>query len=173
MPDTPSPLTALLAAPTVLLAGTDVEIRLLLGRSLLNEMLAAGPSDGGVEEMMLDPEANNLVNMHLTLHAPIVGQVRRKLVLQPGAPVSFPDQPWLNFEITDGFRFIDKPVIKLMQGQLAEKLPAGVELTADYLRFHVPALLTAAGYQQFVPLIKSLRLTSEANQFVVNLHLVA
>jgi hypothetical protein len=59
----------------------------------------------------------------------------------------------------------------MMQGQIAEKLPKGIELSADYLRFHVPALLTAAGYQKLVPLIKQLQLRSEANRLVIDLHL--
>ena len=68
---------------------------------------------------------------------------------------------------------MDKPIIKLMQGQIAEKLPRGIELTSAHLRLHVPALLTAAGYQKLVPLIKHLQLRSEANRLVLELHMVA
>jgi hypothetical protein len=101
----------------------------------------------------------------------VIGLVKRRITLRPGGPVVFPQQSWLHFDITDGFRFMDKPIIKMMQGQIAEKLPKGIELSADYLRFHVPALLTTAGYQKLVPLIKQLQLRSEANRLVIDLHL--
>lgn len=122
---------------------------------------------------MLDPDEGNLAHLHLEVKAPVIGSVRRRLTLRPAGAVSFPDQPWLQIDITDGFRLLDKPIISLMQGQITEKLPRGIELTSGYLRLHVPALLTAAGYQALVPLIKRLQLTSKANQLVLTLHLLA
>lgn len=160
MPELPAPLQALLTDPRRHLAGTDLRVDLALGRNLLNEVLAARPAGTPVEELYVDPEGDNLFNLHLAVRAPVVGNVRRKITFQPGPAVSFPDQPWLTLRITDGFRLLDKPVIKLMRGQLAERLPAGVELTSDYLRLHVPALLTAGGYQSLVPLIRQLALVS-------------
>ncbi|WP_020569258.1 hypothetical protein [Neolewinella persica] len=173
MPDLPPPLQTLLNNPQAHLEGTDVRIDLSLGRTLLNEVLAARPADTPVEELFLDPENDNTVNLHLEVKAPVIGLVKRRITFRPGGPVVFPSQPWLHLEITDGFRFMDKPIIKLMQGQIAEKLPRGIELTSDHLRLHVPALLTAAGYQKLVPMIKHLQLHSEANCLVIELHLVA
>lgn len=169
----PAPLQALLKAPAEHLAGTDMVVRLPLARALLNEVLDARPADTPVKELLLDPEAGNLVNLHLAVHAPVIGSVRRKITFRPGAAVAFPAQPWLQLDITDGFRMFDKPVIKLMQSQIAERLPKGIELTSDHLRLHVPALLTSAGYQSLVPLIKKLQLTSEANVLILHLHLKA
>jgi len=167
MPNLPEPFATILADPAAHLGGTDLTFELPLGRNLLNEMLDARPAGTPVEQLLLDPEAGNLVNLHLQVQAPVVGNVRRKLTLRPGPAVSFPDQPWLQIDITDGFRLFDKPIIKLMQGQIADKLPRGIELTSNHLRLHVPALLTSAGYQKLVPLIQQLRLRSEANRLVV------
>lgn len=169
----PPPIQALLAAPQAHLGGTDTKLILPIDRNLLNEVLAARPADVPVEELLLDPEAGNLINLHLEVKAPVLGSVRRRITFRPGPAVSFPDQPWLHLEITAGFKMFDKPIIKLMQGQIAARLPRGIELTSNHLRLHVPALLTAAGYQQLVPLVKSLQLSSEANKLILQIHLVA
>ncbi len=173
MPTLPPPIQALLASPQAHLVGTNMKLTLPLSRNLLNEILAARPADIPVEELLLDPEAGNLFNVHLEVKAPVLGSVKRRISFRPGPAVSFPDQPWLHFDITDGFRLFDKPIIKLMQSQIAERLPRGIELTSNYLRLHVPALLTSAGYQQLVPMIKSLHLRSEANRLVIEAHLIA
>lgn len=173
MPTLPPALEALLADPEAHLSGTDVKLEMPLGRPLLNEILGARPADTPVEELLVDPEAGNLINVHLEVQAPVIGSVRRRITLRPRGIVAFPDQPWLHLDITDGFRFMDKPIIKLMQGQIAEKLPRGIELTADHLRLHLPALITAAGYQKLVPMIKHLQLSSQPNQLLVRLHLSA
>ncbi|MEL7162257.1 MAG: hypothetical protein AAFN92_15985 [Bacteroidota bacterium] len=173
MPVLPAPIAALLDNPRGHLAGTDAKLTLPLGRTLLNEILAARPDDVPVEELLLDPDRGNLFHLHLAVKAPVVGQVKRRITFRPGAAVSFPDQPWLQLDITDGFGFLDKPILKLMQGQLAQRLPKGVELTSDHLRLHVPALLTAAGYQQLVPLIKHLQLQSVANRLVLFVRITA
>jgi|AntRauTorckE5430_2_1112549.scaffolds.fasta_scaffold01035_5 hypothetical protein len=173
MPTIPEPLATILADPAAHLGGTDAWLTISLGRTLLNEILAARPADTPVQELFIDPEADNLVNLHLQVQAPVIGSVRRRITFRPGQAVSFPGQPWLHLDITDGLKLFDKPILKLMQGQIDEKLPRGIELTSNHLRFHIPALLTAAGYQQLVPLVKSLRLSSEANRLVIRLHLVA
>lgn len=173
MPILPQPLATILEDPAAHIGGTDATLELCLDRTLLNEILAARPANTPVEELMLDPEPGNLVNLHLQVHAPVVGNVRRRITLQPGPAVTFPDQPWLQLNIISGFKLFDKPIIKLMQGQIADKLPRGIELTSNHLRLHIPALLTAAGYQKLVPLIKELRLTSQANRLVVRLHIVS
>jgi len=171
MPAIPAPLQALLKEPSHHLAGTDAVLYLPIGRSLINEMLDARPADTPVQELLMDPEAGNLINLHLGVKAPVIGSVRRKITFRPMGAAAFPNQPWLQLDITDGFRMFDKPIIKLMQGQIAERLPKGIELTSDHLRLHIPALLTAAGYQSLVPLIKKLQLSSEANMLIVQLHL--
>ena len=173
MPALPQPLATILGNPESHIGGTVATLDLNLGRTLLNEILAARPADTPVEELLLDPEAGNLVNLHLQVQAPVIGSVRRRITLKPGPAVSFPDQPWLQFDITDGFKLFDKPIIKLMQSQIADKLPKGIELTSNHLRLHVPALLTSAGYQKLVPLMKELRLTSQANQLILRLRIVA
>jgi hypothetical protein len=173
MPLPPEPLASILEDPAAHIGGTDATLDLCLDRTLLNEALAARPANTPVEELLLDPEAGNLVNLHLQVQAPVIGNVRRRITLRPGPAVSFPDQPWLQLNITAGFKLFDKPIIKLMQGQIADKLPRGIELTSDHLRLHIPALLTSAGYQKLVPLIKELRLTSEANRLVIRLRVTA
>ena len=172
-PPPPAPVAALLADPQRHLAGTDARLTLALSRTLINEILAARPPDTPVEELFIDPDAANFFNLHLRVKAPVIGSVRRKLTIQPGPPVSFPEQPWLQFNITDGFKLLDKPIIKVMQGTIADRLPRGVELTSSYLRLHVPALLTAAGYQQLVPLLEELRLSSSEDVLNLLIHLRA
>lgn len=173
MPTIPEPLATLLADPNAHLGGTHVRLSVPLGRTLLNELLAARPAGTPVQELLIDPEGGNLVNLHLEVQAPVVGNVRRRITFRPGQPVSFPTQPWLQLDITAGFKLFDKPILKLMQGQIDEKLPRGIELTSDHLRLHVPALLTSAGYQKMVPLIRKLWLRSEANRLVIELEIKA
>ena len=168
-----SPRELLLTAPGAALAGTDLRLRLPVDRTLLNKILAARPDDTPLEQLYADPDPGNQLHVHLAADAPIIGTVERRITLMPGPAVSFPDQPWLHFDIVDGFKFLDKPLIKLLGGQLEERLPRGVELTTKYLRLHLPALLTAAGRQALVPLIHRLRLTSEDNKLVIDLHLKA
>ncbi len=163
----------LLSHPARALAGTDLRIRLPLDRTLLNKLLEQRPADGPLDQLYLDPDPGNQVHVHIAVDAPIIGTVERRITLMPGAAVSFPDQPWLQFDIVSGLKFLDKPLIKLLSGQLEARLPKGVELTTSYLRFHLPALLTAAGRQALVPLIRELRVTSEDNKLVLDLRLVS
>jgi len=173
MPALPPPIAALLADPQRHLEGTDLKITLPLSRPLLNEVLASRPEDVPVEELLLDPDEGNLFHLHLAVRAPVLGRGKRRITFQPGPAVSFPDQPWLHLEITDGFGFLDRPILKLMQGQIAQRLPKGVELTSDHLRLHIPALLTSAGYQKLLPLLHHFELKSIANRLVVFLRLKA
>ncbi|MBC6996750.1 hypothetical protein QWY85_04315 [Neolewinella lacunae] len=172
MSASPAPLQALLEKPTVHLAGTDATLRLHLSRNLLNEILAARPPDTPVQELLLDPD-DGQAHLHLEVQVPVLGTVHRRITLRPGPAVCFPDQPWLEFVITDGFKLFDKPILKLMQGQIDERLPRGIELSAEHLRLHIPALLTAAGYQPLVPLLHRLEIQSVSNQLILTLHLVA
>ena len=166
----PTPIASLLKSPAGHLAGTDLHLRLPLGRALLNEVLAARPADTPVEELYVDPDPGNQLHLHLAATAPVVGLVKRRITFVPGPPVTFPDQPWLHLDIIDGFKFLDKPLIRLLGGQIEERMPKGVEFTSKYLRLHVPALLTKAGYQQFVPLLRKVELKSEDNFLVVNVN---
>ena len=166
-------LAAALGDPGGSFAGTDLRITLPLTRTLLNEVLAARPAGTPIQELYIDPEVGNRFRVHLSANAPVIGRVSRRITLVPGPPVSFPEQPWLRFDITDGLKFLDKPLINLVQGQVERRLPRGVDVNSSYVRIHVPALLTHLGYQQLVPLIKELRLTSEANRLLLQLHLLA
>ena len=173
MPPLPAPISALLRDPQAHLAGTDAQVTLVLDRVLLNELLDARPADTPVKELFLDPDEGNLVHLHLEVKAPVIGAVKRRITFRPSGPVTFPDNPWLQLDITGGFRLLDKPIIKLMQGQIAENLPKGIELPSRHLRLHIPALLTAGGYQAIVPMVKRLQLQSKANQLVITLHFLA
>lgn len=157
--------------PSTALAGTDLRIHLPLDRALVNKLLAERPSGTPVRELYLDPDPNGQLHVHIGIDVPVVGRQERRLTLVPGPAVRFPEQPWLEFAITDGFRFLDKPLIGLLRGQLEKRLPRGVEFSADALRLHVPALLTGAGRQELSPLIQELRVTSADNRLVLDLHL--
>lgn len=148
-------------------------IKLPLGRLLINEVLAARPPDTPVKELFMDPDPGNLIHIHLAAAAPVVGTIKRRITFKPGPAVTFPNQPWLHLDITDGFKFMDKPVIRLMQSTIEKKLPAGVEFTSSHLRIHVPAMLKNAGYQQLVPLIKHLELRGGDDQIILLINIKA
>lgn len=168
-----SVISTLLAEPATALAGTDISFSLPLTRVLLNEALAARPAHIPIQELLIDPNDRNRFRVHLRANAPVVGTVSRQILFAPGMPVSFPDQPWLDFCIEDGLGFLDRSLISVLQGVIEKKLPRGVELSSKRLRIHIPALLTDLGYQQLVPLIHQLEIKSEANRLIVNLHLKA
>ncbi|MEM6769226.1 MAG: hypothetical protein AAF597_01470 [Bacteroidota bacterium] len=165
-------LLEVLQANPAHLSGTDVRLAIPISRRLLNEVLAARPAEVPIDQLLLNPEANNTVRLHLAVRAPVIGAVKRQLTLRPAGPVSFPQQPWLHVDIVDGFKLFDKPVINLLQRQIDEKLPKSLQITPDYLRLHIPALLKSLGYQAFVPLIKRLKLEARDNQLVVLVHVV-
>ena len=173
MPASDSALATLLSAPATALSGTDISITLPLTRVLLNEILAARPANIPVRELLIDPNDRNRFRVHLRADAPVVGSVSRQILFAPGMPVSFPDQPYLDFRIEDGLGFLDRGLISMLQGTIEKKLPRGVELSSQRLRIHVPALLTHLGYQQLAPLIQQLEVRSEANLLILNLHLKA
>lgn len=173
MSRTASALETLLAKPASYLSGTDLKIELPLGRSLVNQILEARPEDVPLEELSIDPLPHNEFVLHLGLHAPVIGRVKRAITFSSTASVSFPDQPWLHLDIIDGFKLFDKPILKLLHGQLSERLPKGVELTTEYLRVHLPALLTAADQQALVPLLHKLALRSEDKQLILHLQIKA
>lgn len=173
MPASESALATLLAAPATALAGTDIQLTLPLSRVLLNEILAARPAHVPIEELLIDPNDRNRFRVHVRANAPVVGSVSRQILFAPGMPVSFPDQPWLDFRIEEGLGFLDRGLISVLQGTIEKKLPRGVELSSQRLRIHVPALLTHLGYQQLAPLIRQLEVRSEANRLILNLQLKA
>lgn len=166
-------LAAALGNPGGSFTGTDLRITLPLTRTLLNEVLAARPSGTPIQELYVDPEGGNRFRVHLSANAPVIGRVSRRITLAPGPAVRFPEQPWFHLSIVDGLKFLDKPLINLVQGQIERRLPRGVDVSSSYLRIHVPALLTHLGYQQFVPLIQHLELVSAPNRLVLQLHLQA
>ena len=173
MASLPPPLQTLLDAPTEHLAGTDFWLKLPLGRTLINEVLAARPPDTPVRELYMDPDPGNLIHIHLKAAAPVIGSIARRLTFQPGPAVQFPDQPWLHLEILEGFRFMDKPVIRLMQSTIEKKLPSGIEFTSNHLRIHVPRMLTNVGYQQLVPLIHHLEVRGGDDHVALLIHIKA
>ena len=166
-------LAAAFTDPGGSFAGTDLRITIPLTRALLNQVLAARPGGTPISELHLDPEAGNKFRVHLAANAPILGRVARRITLVPGPPVSFPEQPWLQFAITDGLKFLDKPLINLVQGLVESRLPRGVDINSSLIRIHVPALLTHLGYRQFVPLLHRVHLTSQSNRLLLDIHLLA
>ncbi len=164
---------AALDNPSAAMAGTDLRITLPLTRALLNEILAARPANTPVRELLIDPNSRNRFRLYLKAQAPVVGVISRQILIAPGMPVTFPDQPWLRFNIEEGLGFLDRSLISVLQGQIESKLPQGIELTSKYLRIHVPALLNHLGYQQLVPLIHYLEVRSDANLLTLDLHLKA
>ena len=166
-----SAVTALQTAPATHLAGTDLRVHLVFGRSLLNIALAQRPSDTPVRELFVDPDPDNQLHVQLAAVVPVIGRVSRRLTLVPGPPVELPGQPWLQFRITDGFKFLDKPLIALMEGQIRDRLPAGVKLTSSYLQLNVVQLLQSSGKGAYASSIRSLQLSSHDDELHLDLHL--
>jgi hypothetical protein len=171
MSSTPAALEAILTNPTRYLSGTDLKIKLPLGRPLLNAILEARPDDVPVEELLLDPLDDNKFVLHLEVQAPVIGRVRRAITFSSKRTVLFPEKPWLHLDIINGFKLFDKPILKLLHGQLTERLPKGVELTTEYLRIHLPTLLSAAGQEAIIPLLHRLALRSEQHRLLLYLHI--
>jgi hypothetical protein len=173
MPTAPRALVdSVLANPAAALGGTDLSITLPLSRILINKVLSARPAGTPIQEIYLEPLPSNYFRVNLSAMAPVIGIVTRHILLAPGPAVSFPDQPWLRFDIVKGLKFLDKPLINLVRGQLEARLPRGVRVSSDHLHLHVPALLTSLGYQSLVPLLHRLQITSEADRLVLHLHLL-
>lgn len=155
------------------LQGTDLRFRIPIDQLLLQRVLAARPQDTPLEDLTLLPQTDNKLLLGLSGRVPVIGLIQRQLVLQPGPAVTFPDQPWLRINILSGFRLLDKPLISLLQKQIAERLPAGTAFTGEYLQLHVPALLNRLGYQAFVPLIQQFQLNAHNGKLILTLHLKA
>ncbi|MEM9928694.1 MAG: hypothetical protein AAF840_02640, partial [Bacteroidota bacterium] len=100
MPDLPPPLQALLADPEKHLAGTDVKLEVPIGQALLDAALDARPEDVPIDELRLFPQTDNVFYVLLVVQAPFLGSVRRELEIRSRGVMAFPDQPWLQFDIT-------------------------------------------------------------------------
>jgi hypothetical protein len=154
------------------LAGTDLLVRLPVRQRLINAALAA-QSPAPVRELRIDCGADNLATLHLEVDAPIVGRTRRELSLRINGDVRPGQQDIIDIDILAGLQFLDKPLINLARGIIAEKLPAGVELTSKRLRIHFSQLLTALDYGYVLPLLDAVRIESHAGQLQLLLHLKA
>ncbi len=165
-------LQPLRAGDTASLAGTDLLIRLPVRQRLINAALVA-QSPAPVRELRLDCGADNLATLHLEVDAPLVGRTRRELRLRINGDVRPGQQDIIDIDILAGLQFLDKPLINLARGIIAERLPAGVELTGKRLRIHFSQLLTALDYGYALPLIDAVRIESHAGQLQLLLHLKA
>lgn len=165
-------LNRLRAGDTSGLAGTDLLIRLPLRQRLINVVLAE-QTPPPVRELRMEMLADNHLRLYLEVEAPIVGRTSRELTLRIRGELRPGHQDILDFDILSGLQFFDKPIIQLARGIIAEKLPAGVELSSKRLRIHFSQLVTALGHAYALPLLHAVRLESHPNQLQVLLHVQA
>ena len=165
-------LNRLRSGDTTGLAGTDLLIRLPIRQRLINAVLAE-QTPAPVRELRLELLADNFARLHLEVDAPIVGLTRRELTLRIQGDLRPGQQDILDFDILDGLQFFDKPIIKLAQGMLAEKLPAGVELSSKRLRIHFSRLVAELGHGYVLPLLHALRIESHPDRLQLLLHVQA
>ena len=152
------------------LAGTNLAISLPVSEGLLQEVLDARPPDTPVKELKVQLLADNSAVLQLAVDAPVVGITRRTLRLTLRGTVESGRQDWLHFDITDGLRFLDKPLLGIVGKLLADKLPGGVKLDSDTLSIHLGEMLNKAGLGYIYPAVSAARLESRQGQLVINLH---
>ena len=154
------------------LAGTDLTIILPISEGLLQEILDARPPNTPVKELNVQLLNKNEAILQLAVDAPVVGMTRRTLRLDLRGTVEPNRQDWLHFDITDGLRFFDKPLLGIIGKLLADKLPGGVKLDSDTLSIHLGEMMDKAGLGYVYPAVASANLESRKGQLVVNLHVV-
>jgi hypothetical protein len=154
------------------LSGTDLLVRLPISQKLLNTALAARPASP-VQDIRLELLADNRALLHLEVEAPIVGRTRRELHLRINGDLRPGERDTLDFDIIDGLKLFDKPIIQFARGVIEQQLPAGIELNSKRLRIHFSRLVTALGYGYVLPLINAARLESYPEQLQLLLHLKA
>jgi hypothetical protein len=154
------------------LAGTNLAISLPISEGLLQEVLDARPPDTPVKELKVQLLADSEAILHLAVDAPVIGMTNRTLRLKLRGTVEPGRQDWLHFDITDGLRFFDKPLLGIVGKLVADKLPGGVRLDSNTLSIHHGEMLNKADIGYLYPAVSAARLESRQGQLVVNLHLI-
>lgn len=156
-------LNQLLSGNTQGLAGSQLTLDIPLKEDFVNDLLAQRPASP-LATLTVEALANDQLLLYLAAILPAVGRQERKLRLQMRANYVPEQQEWLHFDILEGLRLLDKPLIAIGQSILSEKIPTGVQLNSKLLSLHLPSLLARAGKTPILALIRQLQLKSEAGK---------
>lgn len=155
------------------LQGTDLSIEVPVSVTLIQEVLDNRPAAGPLKELSIQLLNQNRAIISLAADAPVLGQIRRELSLQLSGEYKRASGGLIAFDIVDGLKMFDKPVINLLQGQVESRLPDGIEFNAKRVSIELPKLLNALGYGYLLGLLAGGKLETRNNQLVLFLHLKA
>lgn len=155
------------------LEGTDLALEVPISVRLIQEVLDSRSADGPLEELSLELLNKNRAILSFAADAPVIGVVRRELSLELRGEYDQTTGGHIVFDIVDGLKLFDKPIINLLQGQVESKLPAGISLNAKQIAIQPAQLLNALGYGYLETVLTSGKLETRQNQLVVFLHLKA
>lgn len=150
---------------------TNLALELPVSESLFQEIMDARPPGGPLKKLGFQFLDNNRALVQLSARVPVLGVVSRTLALQVGGEYERGRAGLLRFEIVDGLKMLDKPIINLLQSQVEKRLPAGIDLNARIVTIDLPKLLNALGQKHLLGLIAGAKLGSRTNQLVIFLHL--
>ncbi len=153
----------LLAGDTQGLAGSQLTLDIPVEEGFINNLFALRPVSP-LERLAVEALANDQLFLHLAANLPALGRQERKLRLQMRAAYVSGQQEWLHFDILEGLKLLDKPLIAISQSLLSEKIPKGMQLNSKLLSLHLPSLVAQAGKGQLLPFIRQLQLQSEAGK---------
>ncbi len=167
-------LNKLLSGDLSGLKGSHFQIDLPMKQRLINQLLQEGIQTP-LEALQIEALPNNQLWLHLAAHLPAVGRQERKLRLQLQAHYQASQQEWLHFDILEGLKFFDKPLLSVANRVLSEKIPQGVELSAQRLSLHLPSLARMAKKEALLTHLQSLRIHSQAGlvQLVLQINVLA
>lgn len=163
-------LNKLLAGDLSGLSGSNLQIDLPMKQRLVNQLLQERPKSP-LETLEIEALANDQLWLQLAANLPAVGLQERKLRLQLQAHYQAGQNEWLHFDILEGLKFFDKPLISVANRLLIEQIPQGVALSSQRLSLHLPSLARMAKKEALLPHLQSLHIKSQAGQIHFALHI--
>lgn len=147
------------------LAGARLTATFPLSERLLNDVIAASlPPSGAVREATVHPQPQDRLGVRVKLARPeFLPPVSATLVIE--RQPDLPHNPFLVFRVTGfaGLLALAGPLVSLRS-----MLPPGVRLDSDLLTVDLGTLLAQHGQREWLALLETLRVSSEAGRLVVN-----
>lgn len=155
------------------LAGTNAALELPVSGAFFQQLMDARPAGGPIRRLNFQFLEGNRALVDLAAEAPVIGTLSRQLALSLHGEYDRQSGGLIYFEIIDGLKLFDKPVINLLQGMVERKLPAGIDLSSKQIVIDFPRLLTGLGHAYLLGLIAGAKLETRADQLVLFLHFQA
>lgn len=167
-------LNKLLAGDLSGLEGSHFQIDLPLKQRFVNQLLQQRPPSP-LETLEIQALDGNQCWLYLAARLPAVGRQERKLRLALQAHYQAGQQEWLHFDILEGLKLLDKPLLSVANRLLNEKIPQGVALSSQRLSLHLPSLTKLAKKENLLPHLQSMRIQSQAGilQITLQIHVLA